>query len=340
MDAERAGKGRLERSPGEPGRDGRPLALGEQAERAGLMVAARAIAHGLRQGRWKTGRRGASTEFYDYREHAPGDPARLVDWRVYARTDRHYVRRFRHESQQTVAIALDGSASMAFAGLPEEVRRGGAGAGPSKLGRARELAAAIAYLAVRQGDRIALATADARGVVRIGPGAGTAHLRVVVGALEAARAGGDAGLAGALGGLGLTARDRGVVVAIGDALDEPELLARAIAGAQDRCGRDGALLQVLTDDELDLSALGAATLADPEGEAAVPAFGDETAEGYALALGEHLARLDERLERLGVRRTLARTSGRPIDALRAAFGGRSEGGGAGGAEPYHPGPCH
>ena len=82
-----------------------------------LHLVARTYAEGVYQGRHRTRDRGSSTEFYDYRAYTPGDPTQLIDWRLYGRTDRLYIRRFQQESQLTVLLVVDGSASMYFGGV-------------------------------------------------------------------------------------------------------------------------------------------------------------------------------------------------------------------------------
>ncbi|HVZ94781.1 MAG TPA: DUF58 domain-containing protein, partial [Phycisphaerales bacterium] len=230
---------------------GSPLGTGMWAgiERArDLMLVARALAEGVHHGRHRTPDRGASTEFYDYRPYVPGDPTQLVDWRLWGRTDRFFIRRFRQDSQLTVMLVVDGSASMDFSGI--DTNRVST---PTKLRRAQELAAAIAYLAVRQGDRVGLIVTghDKRERRLVSPAPGWPALHAVINSLESLRGDGRGGNAlqsaqsiglqwhgggserevepsaetpNLAAGLRLCAaanRQRGFAIAIGDALDEP-----------------------------------------------------------------------------------------------------------------------
>src|SRR5204863_6228503 len=93
-----------------------------------------------------------AVEFADYREYTPGDDIRLVDWKVFARTDRHYVRLFDAERNLLTYLVVDKSASMEFNGAVIRT--------PSKLEHAARLAAALGYLVIREGDARGLSVAD------------------------------------------------------------------------------------------------------------------------------------------------------------------------------------
>ncbi len=329
-----------------------PPSTAEGVERAGgLLLTARTLAEGVYQGRHRTPDRGASTEFYDYRPYVPGDPTHLVDWRLWGRTDRFYIRRFRQDSQLTVMLILDGSASMRYGGSDKSGSRkaeAGSAARPSKLRRARELAAALAYLAVRQGDRVGLiVTAHEKREQRlVGPGAGFPALHGVVATLEAV---GDSKaprpsdepaehLPNLAAGLRLCAaahRQRSLIITLGDALDDPaEFFAAAsrlrfgtaggATGAQASAARgsDLVLMQVLTDEELDLSALvnaGPARLLDVERNERVRADPRDVASSYNELMRAHLDAMRSGMMALGGRYGLCRTSADPVEGLRALF---------------------
>ncbi len=294
-------------------------------ERSGdLHLTARTMVEGLYQGRHQTRQRGASTEFYDFRAYAPGDPAYRVDWKVYGRTDRLYVRRFRHTSQLTVMLVVDASASMEFAGLD-----GRTAPGPTKSRRARELAAALAFLAVRQSDRVGvIVRGSGRDPAPIPPGAGRGALHAVISRLESAPIG-DTGKpdtgAGVAEGIDAAAQmltRRSLIIAIGDALDDPERLLEAAARARygnggSASGHDLALIQTLTPDELDIASLGGANLVDCESAQSVRTLGRSVAEGYRRAMDEHLRRVREGMAGMGARCIVASTADPAIESLRS-----------------------
>src|SRR5437867_12304689 len=112
----------------------------------------RGAAEGTFAGPHKSPYRGTAVEFADYREYTPGDDIRLVDWKVFARTDRHYVRLYDAERNLLTYLVVDKSGSMEFAGAVQTTA--------SKLAHASRLAAALGYLVVREGDELGLSLAD------------------------------------------------------------------------------------------------------------------------------------------------------------------------------------
>lgn len=293
-----------------------------------LYLTARTMVEGLYQGRHQTRQRGASTEFYDFRAYAPGDPAQRVDWKVFGRTDRLYVRRFRHTSQLTVMFVVDRSPSMSFAGF-------GAG-GVTKYRRACELAAALAFLGVRQSDRIGLVIGGSAEDLRIVPPATGRHaLHAVISALEACEceaAGSDRPRAMAAGidaAIRLLTR-RSLIIALSDALDEAEPILAAAArarygmggpGGMSGSGHDLALIQTLTRDELDISGVGGAKLVDQESGSSVRTLGRSVAARYRAALEDHLREIREGFSGLGARSMIAMTDSPAIESLRSFLAG-------------------
>lgn len=339
-----------------------PDAVGQLGRSGQLFLVARTLAEGVYQGRHRTPDRGASTEFYDYRPYVPGDPTGLVDWRLWGRTDRFYIRRFRQDSQLTVMLIVDGSASMRFAGCSTAGgfgARSGVGSGSArttKLRRGMELAAALAYLAVKQGDRVGLIVTghepSERRLVPAGSGWGALH--TVVSALESlddtavgvaeggpdgAASSGPPNLAAGLALAAAVQNRRSLAVLVGDALDEPRELVAAAAQLRFRAsgssatggggagaglalrGTDLALLQVLTDDEIDLGGaaptLGGARFHDPETGRRWRAEARAVAASYTELVRGHIDSVRAGIVGLGGRYALCRTSADPIDNLRA-----------------------
>lgn len=124
------------------------------ASLANLELVARTAVNGFLTGLHRSPRFGFSQEFREYRAYVEGDDPRFVDWNVYARTDRTYIRRFEGETNTRLMILLDASASMGYAG------QGAPGSRVSKLQYAKFLAAALAWLASRQHDPVGLIVFD------------------------------------------------------------------------------------------------------------------------------------------------------------------------------------
>ena len=144
----------------------------------GLSLAARQLASGLLPGLHASRRTGLAREFSQYRAYQPGDDPRHVDWKLFARSDRYFVRESDVETAVTVRVILDATASMRHADIT------GPGAGRLKFDSARLLAAALAYLAQAQGDQVGLhAVADGK-IVSVPPGQQRQPLERIVRTLE------------------------------------------------------------------------------------------------------------------------------------------------------------
>ncbi len=142
--------------PGQRARRSRYLQHRDLAQLKDLLFAARTIVEGLYAGRHASPLRGQSPEFVEYRTYNLGDPVETIDWRAFARTDREYVRVTRKETDMNCHLLLDCSGSMSFSGLDPR-----ASARVSKFDYACLLAAALAYLVIRQGDKAGLTLFDA-----------------------------------------------------------------------------------------------------------------------------------------------------------------------------------
>src|SRR5918912_1805513 len=147
-----------------------------------LELRARGVVEGFIQGLHRAPNLGASTDFAEHRPYMPGDDIRRVDWKVYARTDRYYVKEFEADTNTDVTIALDCSRSMRFAGSRD---------GVTKLDYAKYLTASLAYLSHRQRDRVGLVAFDDGIIEHIRPSG--RHLTTILHALDRLVARGEPG---------------------------------------------------------------------------------------------------------------------------------------------------
>jgi uncharacterized protein (DUF58 family) len=178
-----------------------------------LPIKARVIVEGALSGLHRAAVHGASVEFAEHKEYSPGDELRHVDWKAYAKLDRYYVKQFEQESQLTVYLVLDASASMAFSG-----------GGIAKLEYAGMALAAIAYLVIQQQDKVGLlACGDKALETLVPPRARTTHLHDLMAVLEslmARGATGDESPAAALARIAeLTRRRRALIILASDLFD-------------------------------------------------------------------------------------------------------------------------
>ena len=169
--------------------------------------------------------RGFNQEFAEHRPYQSGDEFRYLDWKLYGRTDRFYVKQFEADTNLRATLVLDASGSMDFSGadLPHlENHRPETHSGLSKFDYARQLAACLSYLLIRQRDAAGLAICDT-GVRNYIPARATAnHLQSVLETLDEAVPGGETTLAESLNELAMRLSKRGVIVVISDLLDDPD----------------------------------------------------------------------------------------------------------------------
>jgi uncharacterized protein (DUF58 family) len=170
-----------------------------------LPLLARGPMEGSVTGHHKSPHRGSSVEFAEYRNYVPGDDIRRLDWRVFARTDRFYLKEYEAETNLRCYFVLDCSGSMKFGE-----------AGRTKLDYAKRLAATLAYITVHQGDAVGLICSGQKSFFEIPPRRNPSHLRLIFETLEKSEPRGPTGLVAALHDLAEKVRRRALVVVISD----------------------------------------------------------------------------------------------------------------------------
>lgn len=219
--------------------------LDSLADGPALPIRARIIAHGALTGMHRARLRGSSIEFEQHKEYSPGDELRHLDWKVYAKADRYYIKQFEQESELTAHLVLDASGSMGYRGD-----------GPSKLGYSAHVLAALAHLLIHQRDRVGLyAFGDPELERLVPPRARTTHLRDLFAVLEdicTQGAAGDESLATALERVGeLAGRRRSMVVVASDLFDTSGRALEILRWLRAR-GHDVVVFHVLDQHELEL----------------------------------------------------------------------------------------
>jgi uncharacterized protein (DUF58 family) len=203
-----------------------------------LELKARTIVEGFLSGLHRSPFKGFSVEFAEYRQYIPGDDLSSIDWKVYARSDRHYIKKFEEETNLDCHLLLDISASMAY----------GSG-GMTKHEYSLCLAAALGYLMNRQRDRVGLTSFDERIVDMLPASARPGHLRALLLTLDRLRLGRETNVSKPLHQLADALSKRGLVVLISDLLDEPERVIRGLKHFRFR-GTDVIVFHVLHPDEV------------------------------------------------------------------------------------------
>src|SRR5882724_8932000 len=148
-----------------------------------LPIKARVIVEGALSGLHRASVHGSSVEFAEHKEYSQGDELRDVDWKAYAKLDRYYVKKFEQESQLTVYLVLDASASMKFAG-----------GGMAKLEYAGLALAALAYLVIQQQDKVGFVACGDRAIeTMVPPRARTSHLHDLLAVMDTVMTRGGSG---------------------------------------------------------------------------------------------------------------------------------------------------
>jgi len=222
-----------------------------------LEFVARAVVEGFLIGLHRSPHRGFSVEFAENRAYVPGDDVRYVDWRMYARSDRYYIKQYEEETNLRAYLAIDTSRSMDWTSAPGRVL--------TKLEYARLLTAALAYLLLRQGDAAGLLAFDDRIRLRVQPRATRRHLGTLLGSLARLEGSGTTDAGGAVREVALRMRRRGLVVLISDLLVDPGETLRALRFLRHR-GHEVLVFHLMDPGERDLPQAGDAVFFDPEDE--------------------------------------------------------------------------
>ena len=217
-----------------------------------LDLVARNVVEGFLIGLHKSPYRGFAQEFAAHRPYIAGDEVRRIDWRLYARTDRLYVKEFEDESNAPVRLLLDVSGSLNYA--PYKV---------SKLAYARYLLAALAYLTVRQNDRVGLTCFGEDIRVKLPARSGQRHLHLILAALEKVEAKGATRLKSCVLREAAQWQRRGLIIIVSDLYDEPGEIVDA--GARiGRAGHDIVVFHLLDHTEKELEGRGTYEIRDLE----------------------------------------------------------------------------
>ena len=204
-----------------------------------LQLSARRVVSGNTLGLHKSPVKGASVEFRQHRFYVPGDDTRRLDWRVFGRTDRPYVKEYDEETNLRCLILLDGSGSMAYG------RKNGA-----KFDYAASLAASLGYLMLGQTESVGLAVFRKRIDAYLSPRGGTAQLARVIDLLERTNPRGESSLAPALHDAGNRLERRALVIVISDLFTPPEKFREGMAHLKhDR--HEVIVMRVLDRDEIE-----------------------------------------------------------------------------------------
>ena len=283
------------------GRDLRFLDPGIIARLGTMELKARTVVEGFLSGLHRSPYKGFSVEFAEYRQYLPGDDLNTLDWKVYARTDRFYVKKFEEETNLECHLLLDQSGSMSYRG----------GAPMSKLEYGSVLAASLAFLMNRQRDATGLIAFDEQIRFRLPAAARPGHLHALLLALERIQPGQRSDVGRPLHQLADALLKRSLVVVISDLLDEPERVIKGLRHLKFR-GTDVVVFQVLDPDELTFPFKGSAKFKDVETDEEVTADPVRARTEYLRELAGLTLHYDRELRGAGIDYVQLDTS-QPLD---------------------------
>jgi len=242
-----------------------------------LELLARTVVEGFINGLHHSPYLGLSVDFAEHRAYMPGDDIRRIDWRLWARTDRFYVKQFEADTNANFSLLLDVSRSMDFGSR-----------GITKLDYGRYLAACLAYFSRRQQDRVGLVTFDS-GVVDLVP-TSAKHLDIVLHTIDRVRPGSRGTLAQPLLRIAEAFQRRSILALISDFYEEPQAALEAVNLLRAK-GNDLIVFHLLDPAELDFPFDQPANFQDLESEQRIPVVPEQLKARYRELVATHLREL-------------------------------------------------
>ncbi len=276
------------------------------AKLEGLELRARTIVDGYLSGMHRSQHRGQSVEFTEHREYAPGDDLRYVDWKVFGKTDKVYLKQFEAETNLVCYLLLD---------ISESMRYQSASSALSKLEYAQSLAAALATIVLRQRDSVSLATCDNQVRELVRESGNPAHLRQLTATMASVVAKRQSALGAVLHEISQRVKRRGVVVLLSDLFDDLQSLLTGLKHLRHQ-RHEVIVLQVLDPAEIEFPFERATLFRGLEALPEVLTEPRGIRQAYQAELQEFLQRIELGCRSLQVEYELLRTD-RPFDeALR------------------------
>jgi uncharacterized protein (DUF58 family) len=267
-----------------------------------LDLLAKTVVDGFVAGLHRSPDFGFSQEFAEYRAYVPGDDLRHVDWNLFARTERCYLKRYRGETNSQLVVLLDASNSMQYTSGP-----------PKKMDYARYIAASLFYLAIRnQRDAAGLIVFDDEVREYIRPSTRQGQLARLVAGLEQAEPCAQTDFGKPLQHFQQLLHRRGIVIVISDFYEDPETIVRAIEPLRFH-GNDVALFHILDPQEIRPVLKGPALLVDLETGQEIEVIPEYAKTTYRAKMEAHVEQLRTRARAAGMDYHLLMTD-QPLDA--------------------------
>jgi uncharacterized protein (DUF58 family) len=265
-----------------------------------LELLAKTVVDGFINGLHRAPFFGASIDFAEHRGYVPGDDIRRVDWKLYARTDRYYVKQYEADTNTNFTLLVDVSKSMSFT----------SGESPSKLEYAAYLGACLGYLSTRQRDRVGIITFDDDIVRHVPPSA--KHFDMVLHTLDQAKAEKPGRLAAPLQKMAEHFKRRGILLLMSDFYDDPDAILDAVKPLR-FLGNDLIVFHILDRQEIEFDYKDASAFEDLESREQVPVVPDSFRKQYRALIKAHIDSLAEKFSEHRIDYAQITTS-EPLDA--------------------------
>jgi uncharacterized protein (DUF58 family) len=272
---------------------------------ASLELIARTVVEGFISGLHRSPHLGFSVNFAEYRSYHPGDDIRKIDWKVYGRTDRFFVKEYEGETNTGIHLILDCSKSMTYASR-----------GITKLEYGQFLAASLGYFAFKQRDAVGFISYDDDVIDYIPARGSIGHLNTVLHAIERAAAGAKTDFVKSLVKVSERIRRRGIVVVISDLHEEPDQVLSGLRHLAYR-GNDVIVFQILDPNELRFDFADAAQFVDMETRSEMHVIPDYIRQEYRRILNSQIAYYEKECRKDRMDFMMIETS-QPLDS--ALFG--------------------
>jgi len=267
-----------------------------------LGLRAQRVVEGTMSGLHRSPLHGVSVEFADYREYAPGDDLKRLDWRAYARSNRYYIKRYEEETNFRATLLIDASASMRYG---RAAARGEGGF--TKFDYAATLAASLAMLCLKQRDAVGLALFDDSERTWLRPSAAQSQMMKILDMLESARPDRTTDLGLVLNKVAAQINARGLVIVVSDLLCDLDALYQGLGRVQ-RQGHDILVFHVLDKEEIELPFNDSVLFRDIEGSEEIFAEPWAFRQAYRRAMDDFILDVGNRCRGAGIDYTLLTTS--------------------------------
>ena len=276
-----------------------------------LELLARVVVEGFINGLHRSPNLGASMDFAEHRAYMPGDDIRRIDWRLYARSDRYYIKEFEADTNANFSVLVDMSKSMGFSSRTN---------GVTKLDYAKFIGACLVYFSNKQRDRVGFASFAEDVVTYVPPSA--KHLTVILHELDRMQVGGRGTLGPPLRKLAERFRRRSLICLISDLYEDPQSIIEAINQLRGK-GNDIMVMHVLDPAEIEFPYDEPSNFQDLESDERVPVVPGQFSEKYRALIQQHITTIGALCGQHGIDYAVFDTS-KPLDDALFRFLARRE----------------